>query len=137
MERACRVTSSVIFVSRLDTSVEFYRELFSCKVAIHDHDAALLLSPGDFQIYLIARGTRTPHPSAAIGLQFLIWAVDSAAELQELELAIEERGGRADRYTSGGVTFVASRDPDGLRILVAHPSPETLPRSVVGARLYN
>jgi hypothetical protein len=137
MDRACRVTSSVIFVSRLGTSVEFYRDLFSCKVAIHDRDAALLLAPGGFQIYLIARGTRTPHPSAGIGLQFLIWAVESAAELEELDLAFQERGGRTDRYTSGGVAFVASRDPDGVRLLVAHPSPETLPRSVVGARLYS
>ncbi|RYP84484.1 VOC family protein [Nocardioides guangzhouensis] len=131
------MTSSVIFVSRLQRSVEYYRDVFSCEVAIHDGDAALLLAPGGFQIYLIGRGARTPHPSAGIGLQFLIWTVRTAAELEEVEAAIEECGGRTDSYVSGGVTFVASRDPDGIRVLVAHPSPETLPRSVVGARLYN
>jgi hypothetical protein len=137
MGNACRVTSSVICVSALAPSVEFYRDVFSCEVAIHDHDAALLLAPGGSQIYLIARGARTPHLSIAIGPQFLIWAVDNAAELQELEQAIQNRGGRTDSYTSGGVTFVAARDPDGIRVLAAHPSPEILPRSIVSARLYS
>jgi catechol 2,3-dioxygenase-like lactoylglutathione lyase family enzyme len=136
MRKACRVTSSVIYVSVLDPSLEFYRDVFSCEVTIHDRDAALLLAPGGFQIYLIARGARTPHLSVAIGPQFLIWAVDTATELQELEKAIQSRGGRTDSFTSGGVAFVAARDPDGIRILAAHPSPEILPRSVVSARLY-
>ena len=98
--------------------------------------AALLLAPGGFQIYLIARGTSAEHPSGGIGLQYLIWAVDSDAELRDMAQALQDRVGRTDSYTSGGVSFLAAHDPDGIRILVAHPSPETLPRSVVGARLY-
>ena len=137
MERAARVTSSVIFVSVLDRSVDFYREVFGCEVAILDRDAAaLLLAPGGFQIYLIARGTRTPHPSRGIGPQYLIWAADTAADLKVLEQALRHYGRRADTYSSGGVTFVACQDPDGIRILIAHPGPDKLPRSVVGAHLY-
>jgi catechol 2,3-dioxygenase-like lactoylglutathione lyase family enzyme len=125
-----------MFVSQLDRSVDYYRDVLSCQVAIHDRDAALLLAPGGFQIYLIARGTRTPHSSGGIGLQYLIWAVESNADLRELAQAINDRGGRAPTSTSGGVTFLACRDPDGIRVLVAHPSPETLPRSVVSPHLY-
>jgi catechol 2,3-dioxygenase-like lactoylglutathione lyase family enzyme len=133
---ATRVTSVVLFVSRLDRSIDFYRDVFSCTATIHERDAALLLAPDGFQIYLIARGTRAGHPSGGIGLQHLIWAVDSDAELRALAQALLNRVGQADRYTSGGVSFLAARDPDGIRILVGHPSPEKLPRSVVGARLY-
>lgn len=136
MEHAGQVTSTVIFVSQLDHSVEYYRDVFSCQVAIHDHDAALLLAPGGFQIYLIARGSRAPHASGGIGLQYLIWAVGSTADLRDVAQAISDRGGRTTTTTSGGVTFLACRDPDGIRVLVAHPSPEKLPRSVVGAHLY-
>ena len=136
MEHAARVTSSVIFVSQLGRSVDFYRDVFACQVSIHDHDAALLLAPGGFQIYLIGRGTRTPHHSGGIGPQYLIWAVESAADLRDLEQAFKDHGGRTDTHTSGGVSFVAGRDPDGIRILVAHPSPDAFPRSVVGAHLY-
>ena len=130
------VTSSVIFVSRLEVSIEFYCEVFSCQVTIHDRDAALLLAPNGFQIYLIARGPNTTHSSRGIGLQYLIWAVGSEAELRDAAVAIGSRGGRTSSYTSGGVSFVAFRDPDGIRVLLAHPSPGKLPRSVIGARLY-
>jgi catechol 2,3-dioxygenase-like lactoylglutathione lyase family enzyme len=137
MERvAARVTSAVLFVSRLDRSIEFYRDVFSCTATIHERDAALLLAPGGFQIYLIARGINAEHPSGGIGLQYLIWAVDSDAELRDVAQSLRDHAGRTDNYTSGGVTFLAARDPDGIRILVAHPSPEKLPRSVIGAQLY-
>ena len=78
MKHPPRVTSSVIFVSELERSVDFSCEVLSCGATIHDRGAALLLSPGGFQIYLIARTARTWHPSRAIGPQYLIWAVDSA-----------------------------------------------------------
>jgi len=133
---AARVTSSVLFVSRLDRSIEFYRQVFSCSVSIRENEAALLLAPDGFQIYLIARGTRAEHPSGGIGLQHLIWAVDSDAALRDIAQALQDRVGRTHGYSSGGVSFLEARDPDGIRILVAHPSPDTLPRSVVGARLY-
>lgn len=137
MERvAARVTSSVLFVSRLDRSIEFYSDVFSCTATIREHDAALLLAPGGFQIYLIARGSNAERPSSGIGLQYLIWAVDSDAELRGVAQALRDNAGRTDNYTSGGVTFLAAHDPDGIRILVAHPSPEKLPRSVIGAQLY-
>jgi catechol 2,3-dioxygenase-like lactoylglutathione lyase family enzyme len=136
MEHPARVTSSVIFVAELGRSVDFYRDLFACEVAIHEPDAALLLAPGGFQIYLIARGTRTHHASGGIGLQCLIWAVDGADDLHNLEESIKGRGWRAVTYKSGGVTFVEGRDPDGIRILIAHPSPDKLPRSLVNPRLY-
>lgn len=89
-----RVTSSVVFVSDLSRSVRFYRDLLSCEVHVEGCGAALLLTPGGFQIYLIARGGRAPHPSGGIGLRHLIWAVDSINELNDLEQDIQARGGR-------------------------------------------
>jgi catechol 2,3-dioxygenase-like lactoylglutathione lyase family enzyme len=136
MEHAARVTSSVIFVRNIDRSVHFYQDVFACEVTIQKPEAALLLAPGGFQIYLIGRSARTPHPSGGIGPQYLIWAVDSADDLQELERAFRRYGRITDSFTSGGVTFIEGRDPDGTRILMAHPGPDKLPRSVIGAQLY-
>lgn len=59
---SARVTSSVVFVSELGRSVAFYRDIFFCEVRIETPGAALLLAPGGFQIYLIAKGTRASHP---------------------------------------------------------------------------
>jgi hypothetical protein len=133
---AVRVTSTVVFVSDLSRSVGFYRDLFACEVTIESDSAALLLAPGGFQIYLIASGSRTPHPSRGIGLQYLIWAVESTSDLDDLERAVLTRGGRAYRHTSGDITYLTCRDPDGIRVVVAHPSPEKLPRVLVDNRLY-
>ena len=99
---APQVTSSVLSISRLDRSIEFYRAVFSCTITIHDPEAALLIAPGGFQIYLIARGTRAEHPSSGIGHQYLIWAVDSEADLRDLEQALRDRGDHADTHESGG-----------------------------------
>jgi catechol 2,3-dioxygenase-like lactoylglutathione lyase family enzyme len=136
MKHPARITSSVVFVADLGRSVEFYRDVFSCEVAIEAPGAALLLARGGFQIYLIARESRAGHPSGGIGLQYLIWTVDSAQDLDESRERLRSRGRHTDSFASGGVTFVASRDPDGIRILVAHPSPEELPRSIVDTHLY-
>jgi catechol 2,3-dioxygenase-like lactoylglutathione lyase family enzyme len=136
MEHGTRVTSSVIFVTDIDRSVDFYREVFACEVTIQQPEAALLLAPGGFQIYLIGRSARTPHPSGGIGPQYLIWAVHSADDLQELNQALRRYGRVTHTYTSGGVTFLSGRDPDGIRILLAHPGPDKLPRSVIGAQLH-
>ena len=85
---------------------------------------------------MIARGAKVTHPLGGIGLQYLIWGFESEAALRDAVLAIKARGVRTSSYTSGGVSFVAALDPDGIRVLLAHPSPEMLPRSVVGPRLY-
>jgi catechol 2,3-dioxygenase-like lactoylglutathione lyase family enzyme len=130
------VTSSVLSISRLDRSIEFYRDVFSCTVSVREPGAALLLAPDGFQLYLVARGTRAEHPSGGIGHQFLIWAVDSETDLRDLAENLTDRGGHPDVSTSGGVSFLTVHDPDRIRIVVAHPSPKTFPRAVIAARLY-
>jgi catechol 2,3-dioxygenase-like lactoylglutathione lyase family enzyme len=134
--RATRVASAVLFVSRLDRSVAFYGEVFLCRTTIRAGDAALLLDPEGFQIYLIARGTRAEHAAGGIGFHCLIWAVDSDEELRRLARVLQHRVGRTDIRTSGGVTFLSAHDPDGNRLLIAHPSPESQPRAVIGSHLY-
>ena len=37
---------------------------------------------------------------------------------------------------SGGVCFLTTHDPDGIRIVVAHPHAEEVPRAVIAVRLY-
>jgi hypothetical protein len=131
-----RVTSSVLFVTEIQRSVDFYCGVFDCTATIQDRDAALLLGPDGFQIYLVERGRGASHHAGSVGPHCLIWAVDSAAELTRVDQALADRGVRTDTHTSGGVVFVTGCDPDGIRVMIAHPSPELLPRSVVSPRLY-
>ena len=136
MEHVARIASSVMFVTELDRSEAFYCDVFGCEVAIRNPDAALLLAPGGFQLYLIERGSRAQHPLEGIGLQYLMWSTESAEALEHIEKVLKDHGVHTSTRTSGGVTFVGGRDPDGIRVVIAHPSPEELPRTVVGSHFY-
>ena len=135
MEHAT-VASAVIAVSDIDRSADFYRDVFACRVSVKGGQAALLLSPGGFQLYLVERGARAQHPLGGIGVQYLMWSTDSRAALDEFERALRTRGCHTLTHARGGVDFVEGRDPDGIRVVIAHPSPDELPRDFLDNRLY-
>jgi catechol-2,3-dioxygenase len=137
MEYTAEVSSAVVFVEDLERSVDFYSLVFGCTAALHEASAALLLTPAGFQLYLIAKGDREQHPTGGIGDRHLLWATDSQEALTHFEELLKQLGSYTDTHTSGEVTFVEGRDPDGLRVVIAHPSPQERPRSVVDGRLYN
>ena len=127
LEFTAKIASSVIFVTDLDRSVEFYRDVFSCEIAIHEQGAALLLTPGGFQIYLMARSNREVHPTGGIGHEFLMWAVDTPEALEHSAQALRDRGHCVDTHTHGGVQFAEDHAPDLRRSVLAHPIPHRLP----------
>ena len=57
--------------------------------------------------------------------------MENPDELDDLERAIQARGHRTYRHTSGGITYLAGRDPDGIQIVVTHPGPDALPRVLI------
>jgi catechol 2,3-dioxygenase-like lactoylglutathione lyase family enzyme len=137
MKYFAKVASSVLFVAELDRSVNFYRDLFGCEQAIRGEHAALLIAPGGFQVYLIARGGRAEHPTGGIGPHLLMWAANSMEGLEYFEQALKDTDSHTYTHSAGGVTFVEGRDPDGIRVIIAHPDPEQRPRSVLDMRLYS
>lgn len=136
-EFKAKVASSVIFVSDLDRSIQFYRDVFACELTMRERDAALLMDPERFQLYLMARGDREQHPTGGIGHEYLMWAVDTPEALEHFAQALKDCGCYLDRHASGGVTFVEGHDPDGIRVVIAHPNPQQVPRSVFDPRFYN
>lgn len=137
MNHTARVTSAVLFVSELEPSAAFYSELFGFTNSIESEGGRLLQAPDGFQLYLIAKGPDAEHPSEQIGVQYLMWSVDSPDDLAAVERSLKSQ----DRYTythsDGGVTFVEGTDPDRMRIVIAHPSPLQQPRSVLDSRIYS
>jgi Glyoxalase/Bleomycin resistance protein/Dioxygenase superfamily len=136
MAYSARVASSVQFVAELDRSVNFYRDLFRCKETIRSGEAALLLAPGGFQLYLIERGEREDHYSGGLGHHLLMWATDTAEGLNYFEQTLKEMGRYTETRTAGGITVVEGRDPDGIRVMIAHPDPSEKPRTTFDSHLY-
>jgi catechol 2,3-dioxygenase-like lactoylglutathione lyase family enzyme len=136
VEHVATISSAVIFVRDLDRSLDFYRGVFGCRTSVRDVNAALLVSPDGFQLYLVEPGDRVHHPLGGVGLQYLIWAVESAEARDHFEQILRDRGVRTATHTSGGVEFLTAHDPDGIRVVIAHPSPRMLPRSMISSHVY-
>ena len=129
-------TSCVIVVSDLDRSVNFYVDLFDCRVTIRESDVALLLSPDNFQFYLRLADDFAPVQRVEqIGFQQIIWSADSADALAEIERKIRHYYPSTYTNVANGITFVDGIDPDGNRVLVTWPTPAQLPREVIDRRL--
>jgi catechol 2,3-dioxygenase-like lactoylglutathione lyase family enzyme len=131
------LTTAAVFVTQLSRSVDFYSRLMGCTVAVAEPKAAILLTAGGFQIYLVERGARAAHPLGGVGVHRLMWAVGGAAELDRFRVALQAEGAYVDSFTEGDITFVEGRDPDGLRVVVAYPGPRARPRSIVASRFYS
>jgi catechol-2,3-dioxygenase len=136
MGHSAKVASSVLYVSELNRSVSFYRDLFECEVTLRSTEAALLLTGEGFQLYIIERGKHAERHPNGLGHHLLMWATDTPEGLESLKDTLQATGSYIDTHTSGGITFVEGRDPDGLRVVIAHPDPAQKPRSIFDSHLY-
>jgi catechol 2,3-dioxygenase-like lactoylglutathione lyase family enzyme len=114
------IASTVMRVAELDRSVNFYRDVFCCRVALREPDTALLLTPDGFQIYLHSTGPSRRPRLAPIGIQYLMWATDSQAELERVTTRLRAHDQATYTYTENGVTFVEGCDPDHGRVIIAY-----------------
>jgi hypothetical protein len=121
-------------VSDLDRSVNFYRDVFQCHVAIHEPDAALLLTPDGFQIYLRTHEASRTDGITEIGVEQIIWSADSEEELQRIEQRLRIYYPSTYSNTLDGISFVDGVDPDDIRVLITYPTPQQLPREVIDRR---
>lgn len=65
------LASAVMFVADLDRSVMFYQELLGLEATTRSDEAALLVSPDGYQLYLRSIGKRAQHFTGAVGIQYL------------------------------------------------------------------
>ncbi|WP_018602299.1 VOC family protein [Mycobacterium sp. 155] len=130
------VTSCVVRVTDLDQSVAFYRDIFSCQVAVHSEDMALLLTSKGFQIYLHAKEPFVVRGNGVLGVHHLVWSTDSESDLQQITQRLQAYDPATYVHTDAatGLTFVDACGPDSERIIVTHPSPRELPRSAIADR---
>ncbi|GAA4400237.1 VOC family protein [Tsukamurella soli] len=132
---AARIASCLMRVADLERSVDFYRGVFGCTVAIREPDAALLLAPDGFQIYLRTHNAGRIREIDDIGVEQIIWSADSPEELHAIEQRLRTRYPSTYSNTLDGVSFVDGLDPDNIRVLVTYPTPQQFPREVIDRRL--
>ncbi|RAL31624.1 VOC family protein [Rhodococcus sp. AQ5-07] len=129
-----KVSSSMMHVRDLDRSVQFYRDVFSCTTGLRTPDSALLLTPDGFQIYMHAKSAFRPVDAGVTGVLYIMWSTDSEDEFTQIAERMRVHDASASVSTSDGLTLLDGRDPDGIRIVIAYPSPTQFPREVIAAR---
>lgn len=129
-----RIASCLMRVSDLNRSVKFYSDVFECRAAICETDAALLLAPDGFEIYLRTHEASRTGGITDIGVEQIIWSAGSEEDLQQIEERIRVHDPDTYSNTVGEISFVDGADPDGIRVLITHPTPHQLPREVIDRR---
>jgi hypothetical protein len=63
-----------------------------------------------------------------------MWATDSQSDLQRITDRLRAYDNAAYTHNIEGITVLEGNDPDGCRVLVAYPTPQRLPRTVIAER---
>lgn len=109
MVEAAKVTSCLMRVFDLERSVNFYRDVFEWHVALHEPNAALLLTPGGFRIYIRAHEAYGPRGIDDVGVEEIIWSAGSEAELNRINsVCVRTIPVRIGTPTTGSLSSMAS-----------------------------
>jgi catechol-2,3-dioxygenase len=121
-----RLNHAVLYVSDVERSVAFYRDVLGFRrLPVGFPGAAFLQAPGsdndhDLGLFEIGAGA---GPSSAgrstVGLYHLAWEVDTLQELERLAGLLAEHGALTGASDHGTTKSVYAVDPDGIQFEVA------------------
>jgi catechol-2,3-dioxygenase len=121
-----RLNHAVLYVSDLERSVAFYRDVLGFRtVMTMGGAAAFIQAPGstnDHDLGLFQIGAAAGPSEAGrrtVGLYHLAWEVDTLAELERLAGRLAEAGALVGASDHGTTKSLYAKDPDGLEFEVA------------------
>ncbi|MEO7015146.1 MAG: VOC family protein, partial [Leifsonia sp.] len=127
-------------LTHLDRTVVFYQELLGLEATVRGDEAALLVSPDGYQLYLRSMGKRAQHPLGGIGVQYLVWPAESEEDLRRCELVLKAQSPQVSSTTVDGFRMVEGRGPDNVPVVVTFqgpgPDPDQAPRHEILQRIY-
>ena len=136
MASGVRINSAVMFVQELDRSLRFYLDLLGLTLVSRDPTAALLASPAGAHLILRSMGKNAPHPLGSVGVQYVVWTAGGEDELAHYERVLRDHSAYLETRSSGGVTVVEGRDPDGVVVMITYPGLDEVPPRELPARIY-
>ena len=123
-----RLNHAVLYVSDLDRSVAFYRDVLGFRLVPMTpkgfRGAAFLQAPGstnDHDLGLFAIGAQAGRSTAGrstVGLYHLAWEVDTLDELADTARRLTEADALVGASDHGTTKSLYGRDPDGLEFEV-------------------
>ncbi|MBQ1026793.1 VOC family protein [Micromonospora sp. C95] len=140
-----RLNHAVLYVSDLDRSVAFYRDVLGFRRVPMTPEgfrgAAFLQAPGstndhDLGLFEIGAGAgRSTAGRATVGLYHLAWEVDTLDELATTARRLTEAGALVGTSDHGTTKSLYGQDPDGLEFEVVWLVPaDQLDEATLAAR---
>jgi hypothetical protein len=93
-------------------------------------------SAGRAQLYLRRMGPNALHPLGHVGIRYLIWTAEDAADLDRCERLLRDHSPQVTRKTVDGFIVIEGRGPDHMPIMVTCPGPDQAPRRQIMRRIY-
>jgi len=118
-----RLNHAVLFVSDVDRSVAFYRDVLGFRPINMTPDgfrgAAFLQAPDstndhDLGLFEVAGAGASPAGRSTVGLYHLAWEVDTLDELSATAERLAAAGGLVGSSDHGTTKSLYGKDPDGL-----------------------
>ncbi|MEV6203720.1 VOC family protein [Streptomyces sp. NPDC051771] len=124
-----RLNHAVLFVSDLDRSLAFYRDVLGFRPLPGAFPGAVFLqaagSANDHDLGLF----QSPAPGSGagrgrVGLYHLAWEVDTLAELKAMRTRLTVAGALTGASDHATTKALYARDPDGIEFEVCWPVPD-------------
>jgi catechol-2,3-dioxygenase len=112
-----KLNHAVLFVQKLEQTMEFYRRAFGFEVVSEMPGKAAFLrakgSANHHDLGLFATATLTRPPRGAPGLYHLAWEVSTIEDLAAARVTLGELGALAGESDHGATKSLYAHDPDG------------------------
>jgi catechol-2,3-dioxygenase len=120
VEQPWAIRSTLVAVTDLDRSVDFYQKLGPFDELIRENGVAVLGGKTTESVVLILRETQgmqsTRHGQQSLGLRSITFKVGSLSELDRIESVLRDQGHFTTRrnIADGSSELLLGRDPDNL-----------------------
>jgi catechol-2,3-dioxygenase len=136
MTQGVQLGAAIVFVRDLDRSVTFYREVLGLDMADSSPTAALLVNDDGAELVLRAMGDNAQRALGGVGVQYVVWAVASRADLDRREQLLRDRSAYRQTRTDSGLIAVEGCDPDDIPVVIVHRAHGRAPLRTLPLRIY-
>ena len=127
------VASAVMRVAELDPSVDFYRDVVCCRVALSRTGDCASIDTGRVRS-ISTRPARLGGRGWPLSVSnTVMWATDRQTALERVTIRLRAHDPATYTCTEYGLTVVEDCDPDHSRVIVADPSLSRLPRKLIAS----
>ena len=121
-----RLNHAVLYVSNVERSVAFYRDVLGFRTKAAFPGAAFLQAPGSTNDHDLGLFERGPGNQGTIGLYHLAWEVESLDDLEEHQVLLANAGALVGMSDHGTTKSLYAKDPDGIEFEVVWLIPAHL-----------